>query len=74
MIIYPYYCSFREWADFLAIRYPISFQDIDIDESNWQSAANKINQIPDIAVNAPPSPDGYKNWKDWALRLIEVNY
>lgn len=65
--------SFQEWADFM---YP-SLQQYGVIEqitygSDWKSWANGLLSLNGIAQNGAPSPYGFDDWKEWAMRFVEV--
>jgi hypothetical protein len=74
MIIPTPYTDFKTWTDNLFIDYPVSFQVTDVSEENWQEVARNIILIPAISVTNPPHPEDYPDWREWASRLIELNF
>ena len=42
------------------------------DTSEWQSWAAGIISINGISQQNPPSPYGYTDWREWAMRFYEM--
>ncbi len=64
----------EQWAANMSIDFLISFQPVRVDEDNWREFAMQINRVPSIAINHPPDPSGFTDWREWASRLIELNF
>lgn len=73
-MILPYDMPIQQWAANISIDFPVSFQPVRVDDDNWREFAVQVNQIPQIAINNPPDPSGFADWRDWASRLLETNF
>lgn len=64
--------DFVEWAQFMfptLEQYgPIEIVDSKVDWQNWASGLLSIGSI---AEKAPPNPNQFSDWKDWATRFNE---
>lgn len=69
MSINPYFTAWKTWASFMVPvlqRYgPIP---IPSSEDGWKDWANVI-----VSLNfGAPLPEGFRDWREWGARLIEV--
>lgn len=69
----PRYVELRDWADFIVFDLenygPIARL---MDPDDWQNWAAGIISINGISQQNPPSPYGYVDWRDWAIRFYEM--
>ena len=65
--------TLREWCDsvILAVGDAWSFGRLD-DEAHWQEWAAGFVRAPGFASQAIPDPYGFKDWREWAMRVYPM--
>lgn len=73
MKIDPRHLMFIEWADRIVdvSRYVLPRAS----RVNWQGWASEVLEVPEIALQLPPRPEEYSDWRLWAEdfnRVVEL--
>lgn len=42
------------------------------DETEWRSWARTVTNFPTVAGLLPPRPEGFDDWREWAVRFNQV--
>lgn len=73
MIVWPNpNTAFLDWADSLRLLRPdIEIQPRVTDENDWQNYANQVIQSEICQTNSSPRPEGFSDWRQWAVGLIK---
>jgi hypothetical protein len=73
MIIDPRPLSLTDWCDVMTfVLQKALTPPILLDPDHWKEWARVVIQSPGIAKFHPPRPDNYEDWKEWAIRFIQV--
>ena len=65
--------TFEEWADMMVPTLETTGTVITMTHGDdWRRWASTICTAPLIAAQSPPEPSVFSDWREWAIRFVEV--
>lgn len=73
MTIDPRNLDVIDWCDSMAflLSSAMSPQKL-LNSKQWKEWAHAVIQSPKIAQFRPPDPDGFSDWREWAIRFNQA--
>jgi hypothetical protein len=71
----PRYLEIERWSALTAASLrPFGEVASSTTEDDWEGWARSVKLLPALAPRFVPSPQGFQDWRAWALRLNEALY